>query len=489
LKSSDVHELIDKMGRLPSLPQTLLEIQKVAGDTNSSASDLARCILRDQALTMRVLKVVNSVMYRRSDQDEVLTVQKAVVVLGFRTVKQLALGLSVFEMMSKLSRSPQLLGLARHSLVTAGFAQNLAEASGTICPDQAFVTGLIHDIGKVVLIECDPGTMDLVNQELAQGSHPHDAERRHFGISHDRAGRRLAARWGLPTELQDVIGEHHDHDPLDPPRNLSPLLGTIVFANAMATFTCRQENLAREHNILRKAGRVLGIPARHLDGIHEQVAAEAGGLGRALGLDLPELADFGRLVNEEGSVTVAPRGMAPQDVARRTARQLELYQQVGQGLAAGQSPAHLVGLILEGAVQILGFDRVIYLTADRQAKMLRPIHWAGCESEVLARALNLPLNRQSGAVAMALLEHRALHVPQAWSRAYGTMVGEQLLEAARCTGFAVSPVATPDGVLGVLYGDCGAEGPDVVAEQAKELHGLALQLGLVLSTVEQKQLI
>ena len=126
MKSADVFEQIEKMGGLPSLPQTLLNIQKVANDNRSSAEDLAECILRDQALTMRVLKVVNSVMYQRRNREQVRTVRRAVIVMGFNAVRQLALGLSVFDMMSKLSRSPQLVHIARHSLVTAGFAQVLS---------------------------------------------------------------------------------------------------------------------------------------------------------------------------------------------------------------------------------------------------------------------------------------------------------------------------------------------------------------------------
>ena len=121
MKSAEVFAQIEKMGDLPSLPQTLLQIQKVAEDANSCADDLAKCILEDQALTMRVMRVVNSAMYKRSDQGEIRTVRRAVVVIGFETVRKLALGLSVFDMMSKLSRSPYLAEIGRHSLLTAGF--------------------------------------------------------------------------------------------------------------------------------------------------------------------------------------------------------------------------------------------------------------------------------------------------------------------------------------------------------------------------------
>ena len=220
MNSADVFEQIEKMGELPSLPQHLLRIQQVATDTRSSAEDLAQCILQDQALTMRVLRVVNSAMYQRRNQERVRTVRRAVIIMGFETVRKLALGLSVFDMMSKLSRSPYLATITKHSLLAAGFAQLLAEESGRVMPEEAFVTALIHDIGKVVLLECSPAAMDDVLHSKAGGVPALEAERRYFGITHDRAGRRLAARWGLPQELQNAIGDHHDIDPLNPPRRL-----------------------------------------------------------------------------------------------------------------------------------------------------------------------------------------------------------------------------------------------------------------------------
>ena len=480
MSSADVFAKIEDMGGLPSLPQTLLQVQKIVTDDRSNADDLAECILKDQALTMRVLKVVNSAMYQRRSRQQVGTVRLAVIVIGFETVRKLALGLSVFDMMSKLSRSPMLVDIARHSLITAAFAEILAEASGMVEPEEAFVTALIHDVGKVVLLECSPDTMDQVLRDEADGLPALEAERRHYGLTHPRAGRRLAARWQLPVALQNAIGDHHDIEPLDPPQKLDPLLAVIAYADAMAHFTCLPENHDVEYRILRKAGHVLGIARSRLEGLHELVAEEIRALAECVDFEVGDLRNYGQVVNAPGSANVAPRTMTAEDLAQRTARQLELYQAVGRGLAAGQDPAELVDAILNGAVDIIGFERVILLDVDRTAHRLVPRAWAGPDAGDLAQQLGLPLRRGSGALALAVLEHRSFHVPMARSEAYGDMVGEELLAAARCTGFVAAPVATPDGIIAVLYGDCGPDGDDVAAEQASELAGLAQQIGLVL---------
>lgn len=481
MNSSLVFEQIERMGDLPSLPQTLLHIQKVAADSKSCADDLAAGVLSDQALTLRVLKVVNSAFYQRRNQEQIRTVRRAVIVMGFEAVCKLALGLSVFDMMSKLSRSPCLAGITRHSLVCAGFAQVLAEASGRVAPEEAYVTALVHDIGKVVLLECSPAHMDQVLRDHAGGVPALEAERRHFGLAHDRAGRRLAARWKLPLELQNAIGDHHDIDPRHPPRDLDPLLGVIVYANAISHFTCQPERHAEEQAVGRAAARALGIPPARLEDIFVRAADEIADLAAAIGHGVGDLADYGLMVNREGSAIVAPAAIGPAELARRTARQLELYRLVGEGLAAGRDPDELLAAILDGAVDILGFRRVILLRVDHDARRLVPALCAGPGARELADRLDLPLARGSGAPALAVLEHRAFHVPLAASPAYQGLAGDGLLAAAPCAGYPVAPLLTPQGALAVLYGDAGPDGDDVVAEQARELAGLATQAALVLA--------
>lgn len=481
MNSSAVFDQIEKMGDLPSLPQTLLCIQKVATDGKSCADDLADGILKDQALTMRVLKVVNSALYQRRNQEQIRTVRRAVIFMGFEAVRKLALGLSVFDMMSKLSRSPYLAHITRHSLVCAGFAQVLAEAGRRVVPEEAFVTALVHDIGKVVLLECSPANMDHVFKDLNGGVSVLEAERRHFGITHDRAGRRLAARWKLPIEMQNVIGDHHDIDPLNPPRDLDPLLAVIVYADVISHFTSApEENVARQA-VSRVAARTLGISATRMEEIYARAVAEISDLAACVGHGVGDLMDYGQLVNREGSSIVAPAAIQPVELARRTAAQLDLYRMVGEGLAAGDEANEILGAILDGAIAILGFRRVVLLEVDQSTRRLVPILCSGEGAQELAECLELPLTRGTGALALAVLEHRSYHVPMAASPAYQGLAGSDLLAAARCTGYAVAPLQTPAGVLAVLYGDSGPDGEDVVAEQAAELSGLATQAALVLS--------
>jgi putative nucleotidyltransferase with HDIG domain len=482
MHSAAVLEQIEQMGELPILPQTLLQIQKVATDDRSSAEDLAEVILRDQALTVRVLRIVNSAMYQRGHSERVTTVRKAVITIGFETVRKLALGLSVFDMMSKLSRSPHLLEVARHSMITAAFAQTLAEASGRVPREEAFVIALVHDIGKAVLVECSPSDYDRVLTDVANGRDQIEAERAHFGMSHDRAGRRLAARWKLPRAIQSVIGDHHDFDALHPPKKMDPILGIIIYADAMSRFTGEPAEQATELKVLHKAGIALGISRGRIEEIHGGIDQAIEKLAEVVDLSAGDLRQYGQVVNVPGSVSVAPP-LSAEEIAERTASQLRLYRAVGRGLAENEDPAELLRSIVDGVVQILGFGRGILFRVNRDG--LRPWMWSGADTDGVVETLNLPLERESGALALCALQRREFHVPMADSEAYDGMAGTRLLEVTRSTGFACAPVLGSEGVAAVLFADHGPEGPDVVIELATELNGLASQAGLVMRVVER----
>ena len=178
-------------------------------------------------------------------------------------------------------------------------------------------------------------------------------------------------------------------------------------------------------------------------------------------------------------MVVAPRGIGPLEVARRTARQLELYQAVGQGLAAGAEPQALLELILRGAVEILGLR-------TRRAAGSGPLRAAAAAVGQRRRRCR----RAGRAAGPAPGPGRRGRGPggagaAALPRAHGRqprlrgLSGADLLAAACCTGYAVAPVRSISGVVAVLYGDGGPGGLDVVAEQASELAGLATQAGLV----------
>lgn len=202
------------MDDLPTLPAVAVRLLNATLDPDSSLEDVASLIRGDQSLTAKLLSLANSVKY--ASHQPVGTVEKAVSLLGFKTVRCVVLTTKVFECFNA-NAGPESGGFDRvefwkHAFAVAVASRQLAAETTHlgIDPSDAFVAGLLHDLGKVALDAVFPKAYARVAM-LAADSYGDiaDAERQLLGVDHTVAGRRIAERWNLPAQLQEVIWLHH----------------------------------------------------------------------------------------------------------------------------------------------------------------------------------------------------------------------------------------------------------------------------------------
>lgn len=205
--------LIQRIEELPTLPTTLSKIISVAENPDSGARDLAIVISQDQSISSMVLRLVNSAFYGHF--RNISSISHAIVILGFQTVKNLALGTSIFRAQPSGSRPVfNRNKFWAHSLAVGTFTKRLApmvKGADKIDPETAFVTGLLHDLGKVIFD-------NYFNEEYRQASDQarerkewiRVAEEETLGMSHTLAGRMLAEKWHFPANVVSAIGFHHD---------------------------------------------------------------------------------------------------------------------------------------------------------------------------------------------------------------------------------------------------------------------------------------
>lgn len=195
---------------LCTLPQTLVEVLRVTESPDATAHDLSRIILRDAPITARLLRMANSAIYGRS--GKVNTVQQAVVLLGFRAVKSVVLSTSVYDVVNKGATGTtfDLTTFWRHSLETAATAQLFAAKIGYQPQEEAFVAGLLHDIGLMLMARAFGPAYGSFITHFPNGSDWVDGEREAFGVDHTEAGNLLFTSWHLPERLIEVVTHHHD---------------------------------------------------------------------------------------------------------------------------------------------------------------------------------------------------------------------------------------------------------------------------------------
>jgi putative nucleotidyltransferase with HDIG domain len=208
--SADLSRIIARVEDLPTLPRTVLKITELVNDPKSSARDLARIITDDQVLAARLLKLVNSSFY--GFPQRISTITGAIVLLGFDAIRNLLLTTSVFDLFPSRKRG----SLFRqeqfwdHSLGCAVAAKIIGNHLRYDKVEELFVSGLLHDIGKIVEMIFLPDAFNKIvhliqNENILMIG----AEERILGYSHPEVGKLLAEKWNLPPKLTGVILHHH----------------------------------------------------------------------------------------------------------------------------------------------------------------------------------------------------------------------------------------------------------------------------------------
>jgi putative nucleotidyltransferase with HDIG domain len=215
-----------------------MDLLRSLDDENLDASHLAKKIGQDPVLSARVLKIVNSPFYGVAGR--VASLQEAVMVLGFSSVRRLALAVSLngsFPARGLGEADPR--RLWHHSFCTALSAQALAPLC-RIDAESAFTAGLLHDIGRIALLSVEPERFAATLAARAQHPDLPAAETAVFGFDHAGFGARLLERWHLPASLVRAVACHHQPDvaPTAPLTDLTHLADAL--AHAMADNTLVQ---------------------------------------------------------------------------------------------------------------------------------------------------------------------------------------------------------------------------------------------------------
>jgi len=203
----NIEKIIKNIDKLPTLPLIVSKLTELVNNPNTSANDIQYVLVKDQALSARVLKLVNSAFYGFSQR--ISSISHAIVILGFNTIKNVALTASVFDMFKGEGQLDKE-GFWMHSIAVAGTARLVAKRFRLPTVEDIFIAGLLHDVGKIVL---DQFAHDDYEKVLGLVKEKNmlimDAELEVLEMTHAQVGAHLATHWHLPPALVQMIGLHH----------------------------------------------------------------------------------------------------------------------------------------------------------------------------------------------------------------------------------------------------------------------------------------
>ncbi len=207
--SVDIRGKLDKLPNLAPLPTVTQQILETTEDDKSSARDLGEVIRKDQTLTARILKIVNSAYYGYF--RKIGNVDRAIVILGFEEVKNITLAASLIQYYGASNTETfDRKEFWVHSLAVAYISKALSANKSNVQPEDAFAAGLLHDIGKVILDQLAPKAFEQAVQISRQKEHSLlEICTVNFDIDHPEIGGIIAENWKFPQRLVECIQLHH----------------------------------------------------------------------------------------------------------------------------------------------------------------------------------------------------------------------------------------------------------------------------------------
>lgn len=226
VESSIIKRVLQDIKEIPPLPEIATRVLQLTNDPEVSAAELNQVISRDEALTANVLKLCNSAYYGLP--RVISSVSQAIMYLGFQTVRNMVLSSAVNQVFLKNDLSIYNYknnGISDHSFAVAVACQVIARKLRPGLSDTAFTSGLLHDVGKIILGKYLKEHEQSLQQRTNNPQVTRAMELELFGMDHAQVGAHIADNWNFPQELTLAIGFHHNPDEAKG----RPLLAVITY--------------------------------------------------------------------------------------------------------------------------------------------------------------------------------------------------------------------------------------------------------------------
>ena len=379
-KTRRIELILRQIDSLPTLPSVATQLLSLTADDESHTNEVVELISSDPALTGKVLALC-----RRADvavREEVLSIDRAVVLLGFNAIRNAVLSVKVLEVFKDCGAEKQSqsetsfnhTGFWRHCLATATAAQLIAQAhpgEKDIPASEAFVCGLLHDIGKLALYLVLPksydqviGLADLNQADIAE------FERRVLGIDHHTAGKRLAEQWQLPHRMIDCLWLHGTPYELLPKLDHRRMIGLV----GLADLVVRRSHLGYSGNYVvhdepGDVAQTLGLDSGAIDSVTQKLHEQLQRRAALLDLDDQPTQQLYMASIQSANQALGRLNGALDRRSRMATQQAKVLESIAAfhaGAKPGRDVEHLLDAVTDSAASIMGRGFYALLYEDRR---------------------------------------------------------------------------------------------------------------------------
>jgi HD-like signal output (HDOD) protein len=497
---------IEAESDFPALSESVSAINRIAASDRESVSQLSNAILKDFALTSKLLKLANAAFYNRAGGGGISTVSRAVVILGFDAVRSIALSLILFDNLQNGAQIQQLKEEFFKVLYAALLARELVEKAGVHDAEEAFIGAMLHHLGRMLVLFYFPAEMAAVRERMAsRGITEALAATEVLGASPEQLGIAVARNWGFPERLVQSM----KHLPPGRIRRSANDVERLRILAGFASALCEGVTAAPED------GHHAAM-ARLLERFRDSIPLTAEQIGTVMSTALAELSNFAQAVNVDlarstfaaqaaqwaglPSPAAAPdAGMSQQATAAQDALDAAvLHEPVPPRCATDEGPPHtpeavqarlasglqdvgnsliddnvslndILRMILETMYTGMGFEHVILCIRDAGRNTMRGRFGFGEGAQTLARAFDFPLAGTPDVFLVALQNNADILIDDIDSPNIASRIPAWLRRQVPARTFVLFPILVKGKPIGLIYADRGQAGDIVIPEKELSL--------------------
>ncbi|MDI1230483.1 MAG: HDOD domain-containing protein [Methylobacter sp.] len=472
--------LKDDIKHLQLIPSVALKLLTLTNDDNARIDSLSRIIETEPMLTAKILRQVNSAAYALP--NKITSTNRAVTLLGFSTVRQLALNLLIYNNLKRQNPSQlfDLLFFWQHCLYVASLSRRIAVALNYPDPDLVYTGGLLHDIGKVVLETHGRVTYsDFIASIGNNQQSTLEEERNFFGITHAEMGHIFCLEWQLPASITAIVAFHHNqpteaspHAPFNTAIAIVSFADYIAWIQGIGSATQRNSHPTLQRAVLE----TIDLDQLNLEALLQQVDQDMQSTQEFYNIQLPSLITLRATlvkatinlsqVSEDNALVAAPKLSSCLTAPHHSL-----------------NPDDFIPRTLEAIQDEFSFDRSIMFTIDPKRRCLIASYgWPESTLPTKQPAFEININSLSGLLLTCLREKKAVIIHTKVEQ------NNPIIQHLKTTEFIAIPVAHQNKLLGVLYADKSLSKKPLREQLLPEITPIAYELGIAIFNAKQYHL-
>jgi signal transduction histidine kinase/HD-like signal output (HDOD) protein len=435
IPSSTFFGRIETSRNLPTLPHILLKLIEVCNGEPGTIKEISQVINKDASLSARFMRLVNSVYY--GVPNRVTSIDRALTLLGSNAVKNIAISASVYHAFSKAKDSSvfRLKQFWWHSLMCASLAKRIAGKTSYPAPDEAFLSGLLHDIGKLVLwVNFSKEYAEVLQSHKSKPDLFLAGEMR-LGATHCEVGAWMINRWNLQSFMADAVLYHHE--PVHRILDALPLVKIVFVANALCS-----ETIADTDVKFKTAEEVFEFARSEVEELISLAEEEVREVAKSLDIEVepPGASD----------ISISEKDAEKKEDLVHAVRDISLLQGTLQNLLEAHGEESILKVIKQGLQVLFDVYSVLFFLYDREKDALVGKGGMGSAQDELIKELVIPVQRKKSLLAKSLSQRTPLDSLGHMAKVDLSITDDQIIRLIGKDGMLCLPMVAHKQFVGVI---------------------------------------